>query len=182
MNDRELISGALAKIEQEMKELEIRFEQYFAGVEKRAPIQEREKLATLLRRFVNRRIIQTDLRFKSQNLATRFHSYCGYWDRILRLMDEGRYVRQAPRGVGTGAEKHEKPALTGKTGIDAVYRDLLEARKACGIEGAIPSRQQIAAFLERQKSTIREKFGEREVEFRVVTEDGKPKIRARARK
>jgi hypothetical protein len=184
MNDRELISGALAKIEQEMKELEIRFEQYFAGVEKRAPIQEREKLATLLRRFVNRRIIQTDLRFKSQNLATRFHSYCGYWDRILRLMDEGRYVRQAPRGVGTGAGKQEKQALTGTTatGIDAVYRDLLEARKACGIEGAIPSRQQIVAFLERQKTTLREKFGDREVEFRVVTEDGKPKIRARARK
>jgi hypothetical protein len=180
MNDRELISGALAKIEQEMKELEIRFEQYFAGVEKREPIQEREKLAKLLRRFVNRRIIQTDLRFKSQNLATRFHSYCGYWDRILRLMDEGRYVRQASRVVGTG--KREEPALTGKFDIDAVYLDLLEARKTCGIEGAIPSRQQIAAFLERQKSTIREKFGEREVEFRVVTEDGKPKIRARARK
>jgi hypothetical protein len=182
MNDRELISGALAKIEQEMKELEIRFEQYFAGVEKREPIQEREKLAKLLRRFVNRRIIQTDLRFKSQNLATRFHSYCGYWDRILRLMDEGRYVRQASRVVGKGAEKREEPALTGKFDIDAVYLDLLEARKTCGIEGVIPSRQQIAAFLERQKSTIREKFGEREVEFRVVTEDGKPKIRARARK
>jgi hypothetical protein len=97
-------------------------------------------------------------------------------------MDEGRYVRQAPRGVGTGAGKQEKPALTGITGIDAVYRDLLEARKACGIEGAIPSRQQIGAFLERQESTLREKFGDREVEFRVVTEGGKPKIRARARK
>lgn len=182
MNDREHISRALAKIEQDMKELEIRYEQYFAGVEKREPIKDREKLAILLRRFVNRRITQTDLRFKSQNLATRFHSYRGYWDRILRLMDEGRYVRHIPRSeAGTGVEKHEKPADGGDK-IDAVYRDLLEACKACRIEGRIPDKQQVAAFLERQKATLQKKFGDREVEFRVVTENGKPKIRARARK
>jgi hypothetical protein len=183
MNDRDTISRALEKIEQEMKELEIRYEQYFAGVEKREPIQDREKIAVLLRRFVNRRIIQTDLRFKSQSLATRFHSYSGYWNRILRLMDEGRYVRQAPRaGIGTGAEKPEKPAPAPLDDVDAIYRELLEARKICSIEGAIPSRRQVAAFLDRQKNTIREKFGDREVEFRVVTEGGKPKIKARAKK
>jgi len=184
MNDRDLISRALAKIEQDMKELEIRFEQYFAGVEKREPIQEREKLAALLRRFVNRRIIQTDLRFKSQNLATRFHSYCGHWDRILRLMDEGRYVRQTTSraSVGAGSGKQDVSPAAGEEGVDTIYRELLEARKTCGIEGTIPSRRQIATFLERQKSTIREKFGDREVEFRVVTEDGKPKIKARAKK
>lgn len=183
MIERDAISRALVKIEQEMKELEIRYEQYFAGVEKREPRNEREKLATLLRRFVNRRIIQTDLRFKAQNLATRFHSYGGYWDRILRLMDEGRYVRQLSRsGSGTRDQEAATSIAADNDGLDAVYRDFLEARKACGIEGAMPSREQITTFLERHKKALREKFGDREVEFRVVTQDGKPMIKAKAKR
>jgi hypothetical protein len=37
----------------------------------------------------------------------------------------------------------------------------------------------VAAFLEKQKDKIQEKFGDRKVEFRVVIEDGKPKIKVR---
>lgn len=179
MNDRDTIARELARIEQGMKELEIRYEQYFAGVEKREPIKDREDLSKRLRRFVNRRITQTDLRFKCQNLATRFHSYAGHWDRILRLMDEGRYIRQAPR-----PESAPKPAPPAETGdeTDVVYRELLDARIACKIEGKEPSRQQVAAFLERQKDKIRERFGDRAVEFVVVTEGDKPKIRVRPKR
>ena len=94
MNERSDIGRILAHLEQLMKELEIAFEQYFAGVEKRAPLKERELMAQRLRQFASRHIVQTDLRFRYQNLATRFHSYCAYWDRILRLIEEGRYSRQ----------------------------------------------------------------------------------------
>jgi hypothetical protein len=66
--------------------------------------------------------------------------------------------------------------------MDRVYRELLQARTSCGVAGPAPDRQQIHFFLERQKDKIREKFGDREVEFRVVTEDGKPKIKVRAKK
>ncbi|MBE0597716.1 MAG: hypothetical protein IH614_10630, partial [Desulfuromonadales bacterium] len=91
MHERKGIAQELAEIELEMKELTIRYEQYFAGVEKLEPVKDRTLMASRLRQFANRRIVQTDLRFRYQNLATRFHSYAGYWDRILRLMDEGRY-------------------------------------------------------------------------------------------
>lgn len=182
MNERDAIARELNSIEQGMKELEIRYEQYFAGVEKREPVKDREKLARQLRRFVNRRITQTDLRFKSQNLATRFHSYAGYWDRILRLMDEGRYKRQNPRPGSAVDSGLSPPPPVGDDETDTVYRRLLEARAACKIEGTTPSRQQVSAFLEQQKSKIREKFGNREVEFLVITADGKPKIKARAKR
>jgi hypothetical protein len=179
MNERDTIARELTNIEQGMKELEIRYEQYFSGAEKREPIKDREKLAQQLRRFVNRRVTQTDLRFKSQNLATRFHSYSGYWDRILRLMDEGRYVRQTAR---VQTPESIAPPESGPDDADVVFRELVAAREACKIEGTMPTRQQVAAFLEQQKGKIREKFGNREVEFLVVTEDGKPKIKARAKR
>jgi hypothetical protein len=69
----------------------------------------------------------------------------------------------------------------GNDEVETLYRQLQEAGQMTKTGFAIPDRQQIATFLERQKEKIREKFGDREVEFRVVTEDGKPKIKVRAK-
>lgn len=185
MNERKAIEQELNLIEQGQRELEIRYEQYFAGVEKREPVQGREEIARRLRRLSVRRIIQTDLRYRYQNLATRFHSYGGYWDRILRLMDEGRSPRQSvckstpsrtapPPPSGISSEPADE--------VETVYRQLLEAHRQGSAAGAPPERRAVAAFLEKQKALIREKFGEREIEFLVETENGKPKIKVRARK
>lgn len=183
MNDRLLILRDLGEIEQELKELVILYEQYFAGVEKREPLKQRENLARRLRHFVNRRIIQTDARFRYQTLAARYHSYSSHWDRILRLIDEGRYDRH------TAKLKHAPPlaaeAMPTATPVDPgekIYQDLLAARQNCGIAGPPPDPRQVKLFLENQMDKIREKFGDRAVEFRVEIEDGKPKIKVRAKK
>lgn len=94
LDERGKIAQQLGEIELKIKELRIRYEQYFAGVEKRAPLKEREALERHLRRMNQRKIIQTDLRYRYQNLASSFYSYQGMWDRIQREMDEGRYHRQ----------------------------------------------------------------------------------------
>lgn len=178
MNDRDAIARELNSLEQDQKELEILYEQYFAGIEKREPIKARESLAFRLRHFSNRRIMQTDLRYKYQNMATRFHSYSGYWDRILRLMDEGRYGRHSHQASPVAVREADNAR---GDEVDVIYRELMAARLASNIQGAVPDRQQIALFLERQKEKIREKFGDRVVEFRVVLEEGKPKIKVRAK-
>jgi hypothetical protein len=182
MHNRDAIAHELNALEQDHKELVILYEQYFAGIEKREPVKARENLAIRLRRFANRRIVQTDLRFKYQNLATRFHSYAGYWDRILRLMDEGRFARHLHKAPDA-ATMQPMAAIEPTAGdtIDAIYRQLLEARRMQKTDFAIPDREQIGEFLERQKEKIREKFGDRQVEFRVETVDGKPKIKVRAK-
>jgi len=176
MHERDDISRELGAIELQMKELEILYEQYFAGVEKRAPEKLRQELTQRLRRVANRRIMQSNLRFRYQNLATRFHSYSGHWDRILRLMDEGRYHRQ------TIAAPPKQPAAAERISeADVVYRDLLRAHKSSNLPGPLPERQKVEQFLAQQKEKIREKFGERAVEFRVEMEEGKPKIKVRAK-
>lgn len=189
MDERKSTTRALALIEQEMKELEIAYEQYFAGVEKREPLKSRENLAKVIRQLSNRRIVQTDLRFRYQNMATRFHSYTGYWDRILRLIDEGRYSRQQGALPKLGQERApdieppQQPSLSQpKDDIDRIIEQFIIANKACGLEAPPPDRRQMALFLERQKEKIREKFGDREVSFSVETENGKPKIKVKAKK
>lgn len=49
------------------------------------------------------------------------------------------------------------------------------------MDPATISRQQVEAFMEKQKEAIRQRFGDRPVDFRVVIEDGKPKVKVRPR-
>lgn len=180
MDDRKKIARLITDLEEEQRQLEIRYEQYFAGVEKREPIKDREALARKLRQFVNRRIIQTDLRFRCQNLATRFHTYSNQWDRIVRMIEEGRFHRGGgrmtpPPGLASA------PSPETKDPYDNVYRDLVQAHKNLDAGRQPPAREQVVAFLQQQKEKIRAKFGERDIEFRVVTENGKPKIKVRAK-
>jgi hypothetical protein len=192
MNERSDIGRILSHLEQLMKELEIAFEQYFAGVEKRAPLKERELMARRLRQFASRHIVQTDLRFRYQNLATRFHSYGAYWDRILRLIEEGRYARQQgalpktpaanalPPAPGADAVPPPggTPAASGMD-IESIYKELAAAHAACHLK--VPQRRQIEEFLTQQRDKIRQKFGDRPVAFRVEIEGGKPKLKVKAK-
>jgi len=183
VDERKGLGRRLAELEQDLKKLEIRYEQYFAGVEKREPIKVREDLAAKLLQFANRRITQTDLRFRCQNLASRFHSYAGHWDRTLRLIEEGKYHRgngriaPQPSSASAAQPADEKPDGS----VDRIYLELVKAHQACGSAQPAPKREKVAAFLETQREKIKEKFGDREVEFRVVLEDGKPKIKVRTR-
>jgi hypothetical protein len=181
MSERNAIVRYLTLIEQDLKELVVRYEQYFCGAEKREPMKDREDLGKRIRALANRQIVQTDLRFKFQSISARFHSYSGHWDRNLRLMEEGKLCRrvsrpEAPPTLGSSKE-NEKPT----TDVAAIHRELLAAHRACHMEEKAPNLTQVSTFLTQQKDRIRGKFGDREVEFRVVTEEGKPKIRVRAK-
>lgn len=188
MDERTTFARELDGIEHELRDLHILYEQYFAGIEKREPVKKREAVSQRLRRFANRRIQQTDLRFRYQNLATRFQSYVGYWDRILRLMEEGRYTRQLQKikdvpPVAAAAPAAEIPcaAPAPLDETETIFRQLQQARESCRMDPATISRQQVEAFMEKQKEAIRQRFGDRPVDFRVVIEDGKPKVKVRPR-
>ncbi len=184
MPERQILIRALDSIAEEMRELEILYERYFSGEEKREPLKKRQQLQARLRQFVNRRITKTDLRFRYEGLAARFHTYSSYWDRILRLMDEGRYERHL------GGSRIRLPALeTQARNIqnasdpnEDAYQQMLRAHKECSLGKPAPSRQQFYSYLNRQRSALAEKFKGQEIEFRVVTEDGKPKVKARPKK
>jgi hypothetical protein len=188
MDERRKIDKILGDLQLEMKELEIRYEQYFAGVEKREPQRIRTDLARRIRHFTNRPIIQTDIKFRYQGLASRFYSYTQYWDRILRLMDEGKYHRHlskkplAPQfpDIPPPALQEKPPPPNDET--DSLLTALTMARQKCGQNGPAPSREKVDQFLTAQKQKIQEKYGDKPVEFIVDSSSGKPQIKVRFKK
>lgn len=185
MDERRKLDQALNEIQLEMKELEIRYEQYFAGVEKREPQRTRTDLARRIRQFTNRPIFQTDIKFRYQGLASRFYSYIQYWDRILRLMDEGKYHRHlsnkpaAPKPAGHPEPQSQKNSPAAQDETDSLLAALTAARQQCGQHGPAPSREKVGQFLAAQKQKVLAKFGDRPVEFIVDSSSGKPQIKVR---
>jgi len=183
MVGREKITGRLNQVEKELKDLEIAYEQYFLGIEKRSPEQQRSKFTVRMRKFITLHIPQTDLRFRLNGITSRFNSYCGYWDRIQRLIDEGKYERHTSRiqrRANETASPSETPLNESKDDpVDNLYEQLVQAHQSCQMRP--PNREQVASFLTKQAEAIKQRFGDKQVDFVVVTEAGKPKIKVRAK-
>lgn len=183
MGSRAQITELLNQLEQDLKALEIAHEQYFLGTEKRAPEQQRQKFTLRMRKAITHYIPQTDLRYRLQSITSRFNSYCGYWDRIQRLIDEGRYERHTARIQRS--ENIKTSATTASLhshgpSVDSLYEDLVKAHQSCELRP--PNKEQVANFLAKQKEAIKARFGDKQVDFVVVTEAGKPKIKVRAKR
>jgi hypothetical protein len=183
MGSRGQVTTLLNQLEADLKELEISYEQYFLGMEKRSPESQRQQLTTRMRKMVTLYIPQTDLRFRLQSITSRFNSYCGYWDRTQRLIDEGRYERHTSRIQRYAQSKPPREVVEQAPPtdpVDGLFQKLVEAHQNCQLRP--PNRDQVANFLAKQQETIKQRFGDKQVDFVVVTEDGKPKIKVRAKR
>jgi hypothetical protein len=182
MDDRRKLARELDDIQTELKELEIRYEQYFSGLERREPYQDREKLARRLRQFTNRHIVWTDLKFRYQNLATRFMTYGQHWDRILRLIEEGKYERHMTKLKQSSRTKKTPSPLSPDQEANQLHQELNQARQAQGFSGDAPSKEKVASFLSAQREKIRDRYGDQPIQFSVDTSGNKPRIKVSLKK
>ncbi len=184
MDERRQLAQELDEIQQAIKELEIHYEQYFAGIEKREPFNERKNIARQIRHFTNRHIVWTDLKFRYQGIASRFMSYGQYWDRILRMIDEGKYHRHTSKlkTAATTPSNGRPQPIDSKTEATRLQQQLSQARKTCGLAGEAPSAEKVAAFLASQREKIRARYGDKAVEFSVDSSGEKPRIKVSLKK
>lgn len=185
MDERRQLAKELDEIQVELKELEVLYEQYFAGLERREPHNRRKTLGRRLRYFTNRHIVYTDLKFRYQGLATRFMTYGQYWDRILRLMDEGKYHRHLTKLSSANPAKQKSPVTEAGYGdqeATKLHAELTKARQQCGLNGDGPSAEKVAQFLATQREKIHSRYGDKPVQFSIDTSEGKPRIKVSLKK
>jgi len=91
----------LDDLDHRISRLRVLYDQYFMGIERLEPQQQRTVVAKILRRSVVGKRGSTVLKFRFRSLQQRFVSYCSYWDRIVRLIEDGR-IRRGVAGVAGG--------------------------------------------------------------------------------
>jgi hypothetical protein len=179
----------LTRFEQQLGELITRYEQYFIGLEKREPLPLLSEVEKIVRRYAGTPINNTMYKHKFTMLVARFNTYREHWNRIIRLIEEGRYSRD--RFISDLHLRQGGPAVSsrGEFGrqqqdneLERVYQEFREARKACNLPVDKLSRDLVAATIEKKKPALAARLGTDDLTFRVVVENGKPKIKARQRK
>jgi len=184
------IAEDLTILEQQLKDLVSRYEKYFVGLEKREPLPLLGSVEKLVRRYANVPINNTMHKHKYTSLVARFNTYREHWNRILRLIEDGKYSRDRfirdlhLRHKDKGPVHHEDQPrpLPHDPELDRIFIELREARLACNLPVDKLSIELVAATIEKSKATLIARLGTVDLVFRVVVEDGKPKIKASQRK
>ena len=106
----------LALIERSIRELQIEWEKFFSGIEKRPPNDMKTRLETMIRKYVGMEIRNNAQRFRYQSLAARYTTFAELWSKRLRALEEGRLargVRMPPPLVTQGGDGAAPPASVG---------------------------------------------------------------------
>jgi hypothetical protein len=181
----------LAQLERMLGDLVTRYEQYFIGLEKREPIQLLADVEKLVRRHAGTPINNTMYKHRFNAQVARLNTYREHWNRILRLIEDGKYsrdrfirdLRQRQHGC-LGRVRSDEDAVkpSREAELDRVYQELREARRSCHLPVDKLTREMVAATLQKHKPALVARLGTDDLTYRVVIENGKPKIKASLRK
>jgi hypothetical protein len=192
----------IALLERQIRDLKVKYEQYFAGIEKREPVKEREAVAKLVRQYSGVTLTNTGQAFRVNQLTASFSALNAYWARVVQQIEEGTYSRDRfklqlkekqrkekdggkPAGAAEAAPEAAPKVARFKDGVEpggrelqTLYQQLLAAKKQTGETVAGLKPESLAAVIKQQLPQITKKFNAKAVEFRVVVEGGKAKLKA----
>jgi len=90
---KEKFDDDLADLDQKISRLRVLYDQYFMGIERVEPLMQRGEIAKFFLRSNIPQRGNTAHKFRYRSLQQKFTSFCGYWDRIVRLIEDGKIRR-----------------------------------------------------------------------------------------
>jgi hypothetical protein len=189
----------LDKLEEDIRKLKNRYDQFFTGIIKIPPSFERHQLESYIHELSRQKMRDNTRRFRFNTVLSRYNQFREMWARKIREREEGPLDfrrRQAAMTAPPSAPERETPApaprvtsgaadpyvrmTPGANGeqirqlFDAIER---EHRKL----GKLPNLtlDQLAVMVQKQTEIVRDKYHVHTVAFRVETIDGKVKLKAK---
>src|ERR1700736_497823 len=80
-------------LDEDLTKLQVMYEKYFLGIDRKPPDQERKKVSAQLRGLRNTLVKNTGLKFRINTMFAKLISMERLWDRTLREIEEGTYKR-----------------------------------------------------------------------------------------
>jgi hypothetical protein len=184
----------LDRIDVLMRQVQVKWELFFNGAEKKPPSELQTQLETLIKRLSNSEIRNNGDRFRFQGLSARYTTFNELWQKKLRAREEGRLYGMH----GLKAEKIVPPspplnlsfkpetpqefritdAARDGAAVRALYEKFVEERRRVG-EAAAPAFTAFQALIGKQADKIRSEKGAVAVDFRLETRDGKVSLKAK---
>lgn len=196
----------LDELAKSLEQLKVDYEAYFQGIARTPPEKDFLSIQRNIRKYKEEFIVNTAIKFRLATLVSKFQSYQRYWGRIMKEIEEGRYFRdkfkadlhmgkikvsqaelekqmQAKEaGPAAGAQQPagQKPAKAAATddAFNSLHKEYMIARLECNqsIEGL--TKEQLKQSITKSMPTLQKQFPGKKIEFKVVIENGKAKLKA----
>ncbi len=170
----------LELLSRKLMSLKLAYDQYFIGSRPREPIMLADEVKKLVVVYSNQTIQNTALRFKFNSIVARYQAFKRQWTDTLRKIEAGTYERHQfkaklhQRQAGAPPEPPRRPPQDRK----AIFEAFMEARRACGQSVADLTAAKLDRLLDQQERELRKRFGDSQVRFKVVVENGRAKLTA----
>jgi hypothetical protein len=193
------LSEDLDALERSIRQIQIEWDKFFSGIEKKPPNDSKTRLEALIRRHANAEIRNNTERFRYQTLTARYNTLNELWSKKLRLREEGKAfgvhglkaeALPPPPPPAPAAPKHagahggpaeqfrvQNPERDAQT-VRALYESFLQARKGNG-ETAPVKYESFQKLIGQQASRILSDKGGQAVEFRLEKKEGKVTLKAK---
>jgi hypothetical protein len=177
------IDEELKILETKLKQLKLDYDHYFLGTRPREPAMARAEIHKIILRHSNTPIQNTAARFKFNSINARYQALKRQWDVTLRQIEAGTYTRHVFKAnlherERAGGGEARSPAQSGGASDADLYEKYRDAALACGqnVKGLTPAK--LKAVIAKQEAALKKKLGCEKVDFRVVVEGGKVKLKA----
>jgi hypothetical protein len=187
----------LDKLEEDIRRLKNKYDQFFAGITKVPPSFERHRVESYIHELSKQNIRDNARRFRFNTAISRFNQFREMWARKMREREEGpldfrrrqaAMTREepppppppaAPRVTSAPADPYVRvtPGSNGEQ-IRKLYDEIEREHVKMGKHASV-SLDQLAAMIQKQSDMVREKYNVKTVAFRVETIDGKVKLKAK---
>jgi len=166
-------------LSRKLMSLKLAYEQYFLGSRPREPILLADEVKKLVVVYANQSIQNTALRFKFNSIVSRYQAFKRQWNDTLRKIENGTYERHQFK-----AKLHKRPAVPPQPPSrppqdrKEIFEALVEARRACGQSVSDLTAAKLDQLLDQQERALRKRYGDSQVRFKVVVENGRAKLTA----
>lgn len=173
------IDEMLMYLDQDIRRFRIDFERFFSGNLPIPPEQRRISIINQLKELRTVRMRTVSHRFRFNSLEAKFNAFLVLFNRRMRDVELGRKARSAGGSTAaefdplTGVVVDEKPG-------DAATQALFQSLYSDSTTGPKADFEKFQTYLEKQAEKIRQKTGCSQVSFRVASEKGKLKLKAKA--
>ena len=194
----------LDQLEENIRKLKNKYDQFFNGIQKMPPMQERKNVEVLIYEIGKQKMRDNGRRFRYNTLLSRYNQYREMWGRKMREREEGPldYRRRAaalaePSEPATAPPSAEKPraaaprvtspngdsyvrvaAGTNGDELRKLYDQLQQEHSKLGKNAPI-TLEQLGKMVEQQSEVVRSRYNVNTVGFRVETVEGKVKLKAK---
>jgi hypothetical protein len=181
---QEKLAEEIDDLEEGLTNLQVLYEKYFLGIDRKPPDQERKRVSTRMRELRTTMVKNTALKFRIQTQFAKLISFERMWDRTLREMEEGTYKRDVFKAKWRRNQEEkprERPNKAPEIPDDKLrrlYDTYLVARQRCGEPTDGISYESVASRIRAQVPQLLEKHKAKNIEFKVVIKGGRAVLKA----